>query len=106
MAVLNEDMNVSGARVEDAENRIRWKQMIRSGDPYRETPKVEEDWSHYLNHICYRPIFEVTNYKMQKSYEGVLYLHFRKQLHHFKIIVALLPLLLLMCAMSSCWYLT
>lgn len=31
--VLTEDMKVFGVREEDAENRDRWRSLIRSGDP-------------------------------------------------------------------------
>ncbi|KAK3569568.1 hypothetical protein QTP86_001618 [Hemibagrus guttatus] len=30
---INEDMKLVGARVEDAEDRDRWREMIRCGDP-------------------------------------------------------------------------
>ncbi|KAK3543889.1 hypothetical protein QTP70_030272 [Hemibagrus guttatus] len=33
MDVINEDMKLVGARVEDAEDRDRWREMIRCGDP-------------------------------------------------------------------------
>ncbi|KAK3542667.1 hypothetical protein QTP86_032413 [Hemibagrus guttatus] len=33
MGVINEDMKLVGARVEDAEDRDRWREMIRCGDP-------------------------------------------------------------------------
>ncbi|KAK3511052.1 hypothetical protein QTP70_029380 [Hemibagrus guttatus] len=33
MDVINEDMKLVGARVEDAEDRDRWRKMIRCGDP-------------------------------------------------------------------------
>ena len=30
---VREDMQVVGVRVEDAENRLKWKAVIRCGDP-------------------------------------------------------------------------
>ncbi|MGL5758829.1 hypothetical protein, partial [Plesiomonas sp.] len=33
MDVINEDMKLVGASVEDAEDRDRWREMIRCGDP-------------------------------------------------------------------------
>lgn len=41
MDVVREDMQVVGATKEDAEDRERWKQMIRSGDPWQEQPRKE-----------------------------------------------------------------
>ncbi|KAK3518089.1 hypothetical protein QTP70_033314, partial [Hemibagrus guttatus] len=41
---INEDMKLVGATVEDAEDRDRWREMIRCGDPSREKPKEEEEW--------------------------------------------------------------
>ncbi|KAK3511278.1 hypothetical protein QTP70_034775 [Hemibagrus guttatus] len=43
MDVINEDMKLEGASVEDAEDRDRWREMIHCGDPLREKPKEEED---------------------------------------------------------------
>lgn len=34
MDVEEEDVKVVGVREEDAEDRVRWRQLIRSGDPY------------------------------------------------------------------------
>ena len=33
MDVVKEDMKVVGVREEDAEDRVRWRQLIRCGDP-------------------------------------------------------------------------
>uniref|UniRef100_A0A3B3BTI6 ribonuclease H n=1 Tax=Oryzias melastigma TaxID=30732 RepID=A0A3B3BTI6_ORYME len=33
MDAVNEDMKVAGVRVEDAEDRLRWRKLIRCGDP-------------------------------------------------------------------------
>ncbi|XP_060718066.1 uncharacterized protein LOC132840435 [Tachysurus vachellii] len=33
MDVINEDLKLVGASVEDAEDRVRWREMIRCGDP-------------------------------------------------------------------------
>ncbi|KAK3533076.1 hypothetical protein QTP70_006575 [Hemibagrus guttatus] len=37
---INEDMKLVGARVEDAEDRDRWREMIRCGDPWGEGKKA------------------------------------------------------------------
>ena len=39
MDVVKEDMKSAGVREEDAEDRVRWRQMIHCGDPLREKPK-------------------------------------------------------------------
>ena len=31
--LLNEEMQIVGVRVEDTENRVKWKTVIRCGDP-------------------------------------------------------------------------
>ncbi|KAF7654546.1 hypothetical protein LDENG_00068520 [Lucifuga dentata] len=33
MDVVKEDMKLVGVREEEAEDRVRWRQMIRCGDP-------------------------------------------------------------------------
>ena len=33
MDAVNEDMKVAGVRVEDAEDRLRWRKLIHCGDP-------------------------------------------------------------------------
>ena len=43
MDVVKEDMKVVGVREEDAEDRVRWRQLIRCGDPWREKPKGKEE---------------------------------------------------------------
>ncbi|KAK3557178.1 hypothetical protein QTP70_024694 [Hemibagrus guttatus] len=39
---INEDMKLVGASVEDAEDRDRWREMIRCGDPEEEEEEEEE----------------------------------------------------------------
>ena len=46
MDAVREDMQIVGVRVEDTENRVKWKAAIRCGDPWkRDKPKEkgEED---------------------------------------------------------------
>lgn len=39
--VMKENMKLVGVRKEDAEDRTKWRQMIRYVDPNGEKPKVE-----------------------------------------------------------------
>lgn len=42
MAMVKEDMKLAGVRLEDAEDRSKWRQMIQCGVPQRETPKEKK----------------------------------------------------------------
>lgn len=43
MGAVKEDMKVVGVREEDAEDRVRWKTLIRSCYPSRGKPKGKEE---------------------------------------------------------------
>lgn len=41
VVVVKEDMKIVDVKAEEAENRVRRRQMIRSGDPWRKQPKED-----------------------------------------------------------------
>lgn len=43
MDTVNEDMKVAGVWGEDAEDMIRWRKLIRYGDPWKKRPKGKEE---------------------------------------------------------------
>ena len=49
MDAVKEDMQVAGVRVEDTENRIKWKAVIRCGDPCDKPKEEEEDYDIMIN---------------------------------------------------------
>ena len=46
MDALVEDMKAAGVQEKDTQDRIKWRQVIRCGDPqkYKEKPKEEEEY--------------------------------------------------------------
>ena len=45
MDAVKEDMQVAGVRVEDTENRLKWKTVIRCGNAWKETSRKEKKMS-------------------------------------------------------------
>ena len=43
MDAVREDMQVVGVRVEDTENRVKWKAVVRCGDPWKGTSRKERN---------------------------------------------------------------
>lgn len=41
--VVKEDIKVGCVREEEAKDKVRWRQLIRCGDPCRDNPEKEED---------------------------------------------------------------
>ena len=41
LSAVKEDMQVVGVRVEDTENRLKWKAVIRCGNPCKGTSRKE-----------------------------------------------------------------
>ena len=60
MDAVKEDMQVLGVRVEDAENRVKWKTMIRCGNAWKGKSRKEKK-NKFINIYIYAVPAFLTN---------------------------------------------